>query len=155
PDAPYRPAPLCFEALLAFHCLAAGGGPAWLDCLAGSPQAEGVAWHFLGDDAAGTHIRSRADLDRRDQGRVAANKRAVADYGGVLVDAVVIAGDGAGTITCNYDGVHKHSTVIGDGAFIGSNSTLVAPVEIGAGAYVGAGSVITEEVPGDALGLGR
>ena len=62
---------------------------------------------------------------------------------------------GAGTITCNYDGVHKHPTWIGDGEFIGSNATLVAPVEIGAGSYVGAGSVITEAVPTDALALGR
>ena len=62
---------------------------------------------------------------------------------------------GAGTITCNYDGVHKHQTRIGDGAFVGSNSTLVAPVEIGAGSYVGAGSVITKDVPEDALAVGR
>jgi len=62
---------------------------------------------------------------------------------------------GAGTITCNYDGVNKHVTHIGDGAFIGSNSTLVAPVTIGDDAYVGAGSVITEEVPPRALALGR
>jgi bifunctional UDP-N-acetylglucosamine pyrophosphorylase/glucosamine-1-phosphate N-acetyltransferase len=62
---------------------------------------------------------------------------------------------GAGTITCNYDGVTKHRTGIGDGAFVGSNATLVAPVEIGAGSYVGAGSVITDPVPPDALALGR
>jgi bifunctional UDP-N-acetylglucosamine pyrophosphorylase / glucosamine-1-phosphate N-acetyltransferase len=62
---------------------------------------------------------------------------------------------GAGTITCNYDGKKKHATVIGDGAFVGSNSTLVAPVKIGEGAYLGAGSVITKTVPPDALGLGR
>jgi len=62
---------------------------------------------------------------------------------------------GAGTITCNYDGAKKHRTQIGDGSFIGSNSTLVAPVEVGEGAYVGAGSVITDAVPGDALALGR
>ncbi len=62
---------------------------------------------------------------------------------------------GAGTITCNYDGQHKHQTTIGTGAFIGSNSTLVAPIEIGSGAYIGAGSVITRPVPDDALGLGR
>jgi len=62
---------------------------------------------------------------------------------------------GAGTITCNYDGRAKHATRIGAGAFIGSNSTLVAPVEIGAGAYLAAGSVITENVPVDALGVGR
>lgn len=62
---------------------------------------------------------------------------------------------GAGTITCNYDGVHKHKTKIGREAFIGSNATLVAPVEIGDRSYVGAGSVITDPVPEDALALGR
>ena len=62
---------------------------------------------------------------------------------------------GAGAITCNYDGVHKHLTTIGDNAFIGSDSTLVAPITIGAGAYVAAGSSITEDVPADALALGR
>jgi len=62
---------------------------------------------------------------------------------------------GAGTITCNYDGVNKHATVIGNGAFIGSDSILVAPVKIGAGAYVAAASCITTDVPDDALGIGR
>jgi bifunctional UDP-N-acetylglucosamine pyrophosphorylase/glucosamine-1-phosphate N-acetyltransferase len=62
---------------------------------------------------------------------------------------------GAGTITCNFDGVHKHRTEIGKDAFVGSNSTLVAPVEIGQGSYIGAGSVITQAVPPDALALGR
>jgi len=62
---------------------------------------------------------------------------------------------GAGTITCNYDGARKHRTTIGPGAFIGSNSTLVAPIEIGEGSYVAAGSVITDPVPADALALGR
>ena len=62
---------------------------------------------------------------------------------------------GAGTITCNYDGANKHMTVIEENAFIGSDSTLVAPVRIGKGAYVAAGSTITEDVPADALALGR
>jgi bifunctional UDP-N-acetylglucosamine pyrophosphorylase / glucosamine-1-phosphate N-acetyltransferase len=62
---------------------------------------------------------------------------------------------GAGTITCNYDGAAKHRTEIGKGAFIGSNSALVAPVKIGDGAYIGSGSVITQDVPADALALGR
>jgi bifunctional UDP-N-acetylglucosamine pyrophosphorylase/glucosamine-1-phosphate N-acetyltransferase len=62
---------------------------------------------------------------------------------------------GAGTITCNYDGVHKHPTRIGAGAFIGSDTTLVAPVTVGEGAYVAAGSAITEDVPPDALAIGR
>jgi bifunctional UDP-N-acetylglucosamine pyrophosphorylase/glucosamine-1-phosphate N-acetyltransferase len=74
-----------------------------------------------------------------------------------LGDAEIGAGVniGAGTITCNYDGVHKHTTVIGDGVFIGSDSTLVAPVRVGKGAYVGAASCITQDVPDDALALGR
>jgi bifunctional UDP-N-acetylglucosamine pyrophosphorylase / glucosamine-1-phosphate N-acetyltransferase len=62
---------------------------------------------------------------------------------------------GAGTITCNYDGVNKHKTQIGSDAFVGSNSTLVAPVEIGDGSYIGAGSVVTHAVPPDALAVGR
>ncbi len=62
---------------------------------------------------------------------------------------------GAGTITCNYDGFFKHKTIIAENAFIGSNSALVAPVSIGAGAYVGSGSVVTKDVPADALALGR
>jgi bifunctional UDP-N-acetylglucosamine pyrophosphorylase / glucosamine-1-phosphate N-acetyltransferase len=62
---------------------------------------------------------------------------------------------GAGTITCNYDGVNKHKTVIEDGAFIGSDTQLVAPVRVGKGAYVGAGSTITKDVPPDALALSR
>jgi bifunctional UDP-N-acetylglucosamine pyrophosphorylase/glucosamine-1-phosphate N-acetyltransferase len=62
---------------------------------------------------------------------------------------------GAGSITCNYDGVHKHLTTIGDGAFVGSDSTLVAPITIGAGSYIAAGSSITEDVPEGALALGR
>jgi bifunctional UDP-N-acetylglucosamine pyrophosphorylase/glucosamine-1-phosphate N-acetyltransferase len=62
---------------------------------------------------------------------------------------------GAGTITCNYDGVHKHKTIIEDGVFIGSDSTLVAPVRVGKGAYVGAASCITKDVPEDGLAIGR
>jgi bifunctional UDP-N-acetylglucosamine pyrophosphorylase/glucosamine-1-phosphate N-acetyltransferase len=74
-----------------------------------------------------------------------------------LGDALVGANAniGAGTITCNYDGAAKHRTEIGREAFIGSNSALVAPVKIGQGAYVGSGSVITQDVPADALALGR
>lgn len=72
-------------------------------------------------------------------------------------DAEIGAGAniGAGTITCNYDGMNKHKTTIGANAFIGSNSSLVAPVNIGDGAYVGSGSVITDDVPADALGIAR
>ncbi len=74
-----------------------------------------------------------------------------------LGDARIGAGTniGAGTITCNYDGVNKNPTTIGKRVFIGSDTALVAPVRVGDGAYVGAGSVITENVPADALGLAR
>jgi bifunctional UDP-N-acetylglucosamine pyrophosphorylase/glucosamine-1-phosphate N-acetyltransferase len=74
-----------------------------------------------------------------------------------LGDAEIGAGVniGAGTITCNYDGANKHTTVIEDGVFIGSDSTLVAPVRVGKGAYVGAASCITSDVPEDALAIGR
>jgi bifunctional UDP-N-acetylglucosamine pyrophosphorylase/glucosamine-1-phosphate N-acetyltransferase len=74
-----------------------------------------------------------------------------------LGDAEVGAGSnvGAGVITCNYDGVHKHPTRIGQNVFVGSDSTLVAPIEIGDGAYIGAGSCITRNVPSGALAVGR
>ena len=74
-----------------------------------------------------------------------------------LGDASVGAGAniGAGVITCNYDGKRKNRTVIGEGAFVGSDCILVAPVEVGAGAYTGAGSVITKDVPEEALAVGR
>lgn len=74
-----------------------------------------------------------------------------------LGDAEIGAGVniGAGTITCNYDGVNKHKTIIDDGVFIGSDSTLVAPVRVGKGAYVGAASCITDDVPEDSLAIGR
>jgi bifunctional UDP-N-acetylglucosamine pyrophosphorylase/glucosamine-1-phosphate N-acetyltransferase len=61
----------------------------------------------------------------------------------------------AGTITCNCDGFFKHKTTIGTGAFIGTNSSLVAPVKIGNGAYIGSGSVITKDVPDDAMAVER
>ena len=74
-----------------------------------------------------------------------------------LGDATIGAGAniGAGTITCNYDGFFKYQTMVGAGAFIGSNSALVAPVTIGDGAIVAAGSTITADVPADALALVR
>jgi bifunctional UDP-N-acetylglucosamine pyrophosphorylase/glucosamine-1-phosphate N-acetyltransferase len=82
---------------------------------------------------------------------------AKANHLSYIGDATVGAGAnvGAGTITCNYDGVAKHRTEIGSNAFIGSNSALVAPVKIGDGAYIGSGSVITQDVPADALAVGR
>jgi bifunctional UDP-N-acetylglucosamine pyrophosphorylase/glucosamine-1-phosphate N-acetyltransferase len=84
-------------------------------------------------------------------------KGAKANHLSYLGDAEVGEGSniGAGVITCNYDGVHKHKTIIGKNVFVGSDSTLVAPIAVGDGAYIGAGSCITKEVPGDALAVGR
>jgi bifunctional UDP-N-acetylglucosamine pyrophosphorylase/glucosamine-1-phosphate N-acetyltransferase len=74
-----------------------------------------------------------------------------------LGDAIIGRGAnvGAGTITCNYDGVRKHETIVGDGAFIGSDVQLVAPVRVGKGAYVAAGSCIVADVPPNALAIAR
>lgn len=89
--------------------------------------------------------------------KITLGKASKANHLTYLGDAEIGAGVniGAGTITCNYDGVHKHKTVIDDGVFIGSDATLVAPVRVGKGAYVGAGSCITDDVPDDALAIGR
>jgi bifunctional UDP-N-acetylglucosamine pyrophosphorylase/glucosamine-1-phosphate N-acetyltransferase len=107
----------------------------------------------LGNEVgAGAHIGNFVELKKTHFGA-----GAKAGHLAYLGDAHI--GDetniGAGTITCNFDGRGKHATVIGKGSFVGSNSTLVAPLEIGEGAYLGAGSVITEPVPADALALGR
>ena len=82
---------------------------------------------------------------------------AKANHLAYLGDGAIGAGAniGAGTIFCNYDGYLKHQTDVGEGAFIGSNSALVAPVRIGDGAYVGSGSIITKDVPADALAVAR
>ena len=110
------------------------------------------------------HLRPGADLRQRVHvGNFVEVKKSVLHEGvkaghlTYLGDADVGAGTnvGAGTITCNYDGVHKHLTIIGEKAFIGSNTALVAPVTVGAGAYVGAGSTITEEVPPGKLAIAR
>lgn len=100
----------------------------------------------------GAHVGNFVELKNADLGA-----GAKANHLAYLGDAQIGARTniGAGTITCNYDGFHKHVTKIGEGAFVGSNSTLVAPIEIGDGAYLAAGSVVTEPVPADALALGR
>jgi bifunctional UDP-N-acetylglucosamine pyrophosphorylase/glucosamine-1-phosphate N-acetyltransferase len=101
---------------------------------------------------AGAHVGNFVETKKTRLGR-----GSKANHLTYLGDAVV--GDdvnvGAGTITCNYDGVQKHQTVIEDGAFIGSDSTLVAPVRIGRGAYVGAAACITEDVPPESLAIAR
>jgi bifunctional UDP-N-acetylglucosamine pyrophosphorylase/glucosamine-1-phosphate N-acetyltransferase len=101
---------------------------------------------------AGCHIGNFVELKKT---RLGAGSKAnhLAYLGDSTIGSKVNIG--AGTITCNYDGQAKHPTNIGDGSFVGSNSTLVAPIEIGSGAYIAAGSVITDPVPTDALAVGR
>ncbi len=103
----------------------------------------------IGEDA---HVGNFVETKKAKLG-----KGAKANHLTYLGDAEVGAGSniGAGVITCNYDGVHKHRTRIGEGSFVGSDSTLVAPVEVGDGAYIGAGSCITKNVPPGALAIGR
>ncbi len=104
------------------------------------------------DIRAGAHIGNFVEVKKS-----VVHEGAKANHLSYLGDATIGPGAniGAGTITCNYDGVAKHETKIGKGVFIGSDSALVAPVRIGDGAYVGAGSVITENVPPDALAIAR
>ncbi len=101
---------------------------------------------------AGAHIGNFVELKKTRLG-AGAKSMHLAYLGDSTVGAK--ANIGAGTITCNYDGKRKSPTRIGRGAFVGSNSTLVAPVEIGEEAYVAAGSVVTDNVPADALAIGR
>lgn len=111
-----------------------------------------------------THIRPGCEIGEDahvgnfvETKKVRLGKGAKANHLTYLGDAVVGDGTniGAGVITCNYDGVNKHQTTIGNRAFIGSDSTLVAPVTIADGAYIGAGSCITRDVPEGALAVGR
>ena len=104
------------------------------------------------DVAAGAHIGNFVELKKTRMG-AGAKANHLAYLGDSIIGENVNVG--AGTITCNYDGRAKHQTKIGSGVFVGSNSTLVAPVEIGEGAYLAAGSVITDPVPPDSLALGR
>jgi bifunctional UDP-N-acetylglucosamine pyrophosphorylase / glucosamine-1-phosphate N-acetyltransferase len=101
---------------------------------------------------AGAHVGNFVETKK-----VSLGAGSKANHLNYLGDAVIGAGVnvGAGVITCNYDGVHKHQTTIGDNVFVGSDSTLVAPVTLEPGSYIAAGSCITENVPSGALALGR
>jgi len=122
---------------------------------------------IVGEDASigpCAHLRPGSQIGNRVKvGNFVETKKSIL-HDGVKAGHLTYLGDaevfpeaniGAGTITCNYDGKNKHKTTIGKGAFIGSNSCLVAPVEVAEKAYVGAGSTITKDVPESALGLGR
>jgi bifunctional UDP-N-acetylglucosamine pyrophosphorylase/glucosamine-1-phosphate N-acetyltransferase len=111
-----------------------------------------------------SHLRPGSDIGENahvgnfvETKKVRLGKGSKANHLTYLGDAEIGAGVnvGAGTITCNYDGVHKHLTRIEDGVFVGSDSTLVAPVTLGKGAYVAASSCITEDVPADSLAIAR
>ena len=104
------------------------------------------------DVAPGAHIGNFVELKKTRMG-AGAKANHLAYLGDTIIGENVNIG--AGAITCNYDGRHKHQTKIGSGVFVGSNATLVAPLEIGDGAYLAAGSVITDPVPPDSLALGR
>jgi len=110
------------------------------------------------------HLRPDSDLGEEahvgnfvETKKTRLGKGAKANHLAYLGDGVIGAGAnvGAGTIFCNYDGFQKHTTTIGDGAFIGSDSQIVAPVTIGAGAYVATGTTVTHDVPPDALAISR
>ena len=100
----------------------------------------------------GAHVGNFTELKKTTLG-----KGSKANHLSYLGDATIgeNVNVGAGTITCNYDGTHKHATIIEDGAFIGSDTQLIAPVTVGKGAYVAAGSSIVEDVPAGALGIAR
>ena len=101
---------------------------------------------------AGAHVGNFIELKATEIGA-----GAKANHVGYVGDTTIgpDANIGAGTIVCNYDGARKTRTVVGAGAFIGSDSVLVSPVTIGEGAYVAAGSVVTHDVPPDALAIAR
>jgi bifunctional UDP-N-acetylglucosamine pyrophosphorylase/glucosamine-1-phosphate N-acetyltransferase len=106
----------------------------------------------------GTHLGRRVKIGNFVETKKAAfGEGAKASHLSYIGDAEIgaHANIGAGTITCNYDGVNKHKTILEEGVFIGSDSQLVAPVRVGKGAYVGAGSTITDDVPADSLALSR
>ena len=111
-----------------------------------------------------SHLRPESDIHADAHGgnfvetkKTIVRRGAKANHLAYLGDGDIGAGAnvGAGTIFCNYDGFKKHKTTIGEGAFIGSDSQLVAPVTIGDGAYVGTGTTVTKDVPADALAIGR
>ena len=124
------------------------------ECVIGEGASVGPFAHVRPHSRIGSGARVGNFVELKNTALGAGAKASHLSY---LGDATVGPGAniGAGTITCNYDGVRKHPTRIEAGAFVGSDAVLVAPVTVGAGAYVAAGSTVTEDVPEDALALGR
>ncbi|PYQ50100.1 MAG: UDP-N-acetylglucosamine diphosphorylase/glucosamine-1-phosphate N-acetyltransferase [Acidobacteria bacterium] len=135
------------EAQILDHCLLR-------QCVIGSGASIGPFAHVRPESRIGARARVGNFVELK---KTVLGDGSKAPHLSYIGDATVGPGVniGAGTITCNYDGTHKHPTRIEAGAFIGSDTTLVAPVTVGAGAYVAAGSAITEDVPAGALALGR
>jgi bifunctional UDP-N-acetylglucosamine pyrophosphorylase/glucosamine-1-phosphate N-acetyltransferase len=126
--------------------------------ISGAQVAEGAAVGPFAHLRPGTVVETAAKIGNFVELKsTTLGPRSKANHLTYLGDATIGAdvNVGAGTITCNYDGVQKHKTVIEDGAFIGSDTQLIAPVHVGKGAYVGAGSSITDDVPAGALGIAR
>jgi bifunctional UDP-N-acetylglucosamine pyrophosphorylase/glucosamine-1-phosphate N-acetyltransferase len=135
------------DAVIGAHCV--------LDSAKVGPKAQIGPFSRLRpgtDIRAGAHVGSFVEMKKTILG-----EGSKAPHLSYLGDATIgrETNVGAGTITCNYDGVAKHPTTIGNRVFIGTDTALVAPVKVGDGAYVAAGSVITEDVPANALGIGR
>jgi bifunctional UDP-N-acetylglucosamine pyrophosphorylase / glucosamine-1-phosphate N-acetyltransferase len=124
------------------------------DAVIANEATVGPYAHLRPGSRLGRHVKVGTFVETK---KAVFGDRAKASHLSYIGDAEVgaDANIGAGTITCNYDGVNKHKTVIEDGAFIGSDTQLVAPVRVGKGAYVGAGSTITKDVPPGALALSR
>ncbi|HSP34851.1 MAG TPA: bifunctional UDP-N-acetylglucosamine diphosphorylase/glucosamine-1-phosphate N-acetyltransferase GlmU [Thermoanaerobaculia bacterium] len=120
----------------------------------GDEAAVGPYAHLRAGSKLGKHVKVGNFVETK---KAVFGERAKASHLSYIGDADIGAdvNIGAGTITCNYDGVNKHKTVLEDGVFIGSDTQLVAPVRVGKGAYVGAGSTITKDVPADSLALSR
>ena len=151
--APFAPEPFCrIPASTTTHVI---GAHSVLDSCRVGPKAQIGPFSRLrpgSDIRAGAHVGSFVEMKK-----TVLHEGAKAPHLSYLGDATIgrDTNIGAGTITCNYDGTSKHPTIIGSRVFIGSDTALVAPVRVGDGAYVAAGSVITDNVPADALGIGR
>jgi len=124
------------------------------DCVIEAEATVGPYAHLRAGTHLGRHVKVGNFVETK---KAVFGANAKASHLSYIGDAEIGAdvNIGAGTITCNYDGVNKHKTVLEDGVFIGSDSQLVAPIRVGRGAYVGAGSTITKDVPPDALALSR
>src|SRR5204863_7388456 len=124
------------------------------DAVIGDEAMVGPYAHLRPGTRLGKHVKIGNFVETK---KAVFGEGAKASHLSYIGDAEVGAGVniGAGTITCNYDGVRKNKTILEDGVFIGSDTQLVAPVRVGRGAYVGAGSTITKDVPPGALALSR